>query len=291
MELDPGSRDVLSDLELDSGTTPAGEPDFDPGRGNDGPNWPLIWVVILLVVALLGVYFGFFRGRKSALETAAPPATEAPTEATEPAETADSAEPDIDLPALSASDAIVRELVGQLAEHPKLATWLASDELVRRFAAAVDNVAEGKSPRGHLDFLEPQGDFRSIDRNGLAIIDPASYRRYDAPAQLIAALDAAEVAELYRTLKPLLSEAYRDLGYPNRDFDATLAAAIDELLATPLPATDVALLPKVSSYEFADPSLEKLSAPQKQLLRMGPDNARRVQRKLAEIRDEIGLEP
>lgn len=293
MELDSGPDDVLSDLELDSGKAPAGEPDFGRGGGRDGdgPNWPLIWVVILLVVALLGVYFGFFRGRKSATATAARPAIEAPASEPEAAETADPVEPEIDLPPLEASDAIVRELVSQLAQHPKLATWLASDELLQRFAAAVDNVAEGKSPRGHLAFLAPQGDFKGTERDGLAVVDRASYRRYDAPAQLFASLDAADVAKLYRTLKPLVSEAYRDLGYPSRDFDATLAEAIDELIATPLPDSEVALLPKVKSYEFADPSLEKLSPAQKHLLRMGPDNARRVQRKLAEIRDEIGLEP
>ncbi len=289
MRLDDEPRDDIGDLKLDDDSPAPGEPHFGAARDRSQPNWPMIWVVVLLLAAILGVYFGFFRGRQKAKTPAAPPVATAPAPAaTEPSATP-AAAPAIELPALDASDAVVRELVGQLAEHPKLATWLASDELVRRFVVAVDNVAEGKSPRGHLGFLDPGDDFESVYKNGLAVVDPESYARYNAPAKLFAVLDAAEVAKLYRTLEPLIDDAYRDLGYPDRDFDATLAAAIDELLATPIPESDVALLPKVSSFEFADPSLEKLSPAQKHLLRMGPQNARRIQRKLAEIKDELGL--
>jgi hypothetical protein len=40
-------------------------------------------------------------------------------------------------------------------------------------------------------------------------------------------------------------------------------------------------------YEYADPDLEALSSGQKLLLRMGPENAARVQQTLARIRDRI----
>ncbi len=290
MQLDDGPRDDLGELELDPGAPPERELDFE-SEPDEGPNWPLIWVVILLLVALVGVYFGFFRGRQKALEATAPQASEAPAAAPSVAEPAASEEPDIELPTLAASDAVVRELVSQLSDHPRLATWLAPDELVRAFVAAVDNIAEGKSPRTHLRALEPAGGFESVDKSGLTVVDSSSYRRYQGLAQLFESLDSADVASLYRTLEPLMAEAYRDLGYPSRDFGAVLARAVNELVATPLPSGDIALVPKVSSFEFADPSLEKLSQAQKHLLRMGPDNARRVQRKLAEIRDELGLEP
>ncbi len=289
MKLDDEPSGTLGELELDTDSPDPGDSGFDGDRRR--PNWPVIWVVIILLAALIGVYFGFFRGRQKATEAAAPaPAVEPAPAATGEAAPSESAA-EIELPELDASDTLVRELVGEIAEHPKLATWLATDELVRRFAVAVDNVAEGKSPRRHLGFLEPQGDFSSTYENGLAVVDPDSYDRYDAPAQLFASLEAADVASLYRSIEPLVTEAYRDLGYPDRDFGAVLAQAIDELLATPIPEGDVALVPKVSSFEFADPSLEKLTPAQKHLLRMGPENARKVQRKLAEIRDELGLEP
>ena len=39
--------------------------------------------------------------------------------------------------------------------------------------------------------------------------------------------------------------------------------------------------------EDADPRLENLSTPQKQLLRTGPDNMRRIKAKLREIQDML----
>ena len=44
-------------------------------------------------------------------------------------------------------------------------------------------------------------------------------------------------------------------------------------------------------YEFADPALEALPAGSKMLLRMGPENARRLKAKLAELRSAIARAP
>jgi hypothetical protein len=284
MQLDEGPRDDLGELKLDTEDSAAVELD-DERRGS---NWPLIWVLLLLVAAILGVYFGFFHGRGQ--PEPAEPAVEPPPAAEAPAEPVAEEPPAIELPELDASDVLVRELVTQMVEHPKLASWLTPDELIRRFVAAVDNIAEGKSPRQAIGFLESGNDFTTVDRDGLEVVDPASYRRYDAIAQLFSSLDAAKVAELYRTFSPLIDQAYLDLGYPDRDFDDTLAKAIGLLAATPMPSAEVVLLPKVETWEFADPTLEKMAPPQKALLRMGPDNARAVQVKLGQVADEIGLD-
>jgi hypothetical protein len=47
--------------------------------------------------------------------------------------------------------------------------------------------------------------------------------------------------------------------------------------------------PRGIVYGFVDPNLESLQAAQKQLLRMGPDNARTVQRALREIALALGI--
>lgn len=276
MQLDEGPRDPLDDITLDTGE------ERDERRSS---YWPIAWVVLLLLAALLGVYFGFFRGDK---EAPPPPiATSRPETPSEmPAES--EAEEPIELPALDASDALVRELVSQLSERPELVSWLATDELVRRFVVAVDNVAEGKSPRGHLPFLDPGNDFRADASGDIVVVDPSGYARYDSIGQLFASLDPAAVARLYRVLRPLCDQAYRELGYPNRRFDDTFNRAVDLLLATPIPQGEVALTEGVSGYEFADPSLESLAPAQKHLLRMGPVNAGRVQRHLRAVRSELG---
>ena len=38
----------------------------------------------------------------------------------------------------------------------------------------------------------------------------------------------------YRSLRPLIRDAYRELGYPTQDFQDTLIRAVDELLQVPL---------------------------------------------------------
>lgn len=193
------------------------------------------------------------------------------------------------LPVVDQSDEFVRRLVAALSSRSAWAKWLATEGLVRRFVVTVDNVAEGISPSKHLSMLAPQKRFGAIDRHGGLVVDPKSYRRYDLVVDVVASLDPKGTAQAYRELKPLLQDAYRELGYPDRDFDQTLALAVDRLLQTPVPEGGVALRAAVKSYKFADPRLETLSPAQKQFLRLGPDNQKKVQQKLRELREELGL--
>ena len=119
---------------------------------------------------------------------------------------------------------------------------------------------------------------------GAVTIDRASYRRYDRYAQAVAAIDANGAARVYQTLKPRIDEADRNFGGAG-NFDTELERAISELLKVPVIDGDVALQPSGTGigYVFADAKLEGLSAAQKQLLRMGPENVRTIQAKLREI--------
>lgn len=198
-------------------------------------------------------------------------------------------EPGPPLPELDESDALVRKLVAALSARPGWASWIATEGLVRRFVVVVDNVAEGVSPHKHVGFLAPKGKYEAIDRRGTFVVDPQSYHRYDLIAGVVSSLDTKGCAETYRRMKPLVQQAYRDLGYPDRDFDATLARAIDRLVHTPAPQGDLALRPAVKSFKLADPRLEGLSPAQKQLMRMGPDNMQKVQQKLRELAEALSL--
>jgi hypothetical protein len=147
----------------------------------------------------------------------------------------------------------------------------------------VDQLAEGSAPRRDFETLRPEGRFLALGRDAELRVDPASYRRYDALAAAVAALDARVAAAAYRRLAPLCEEAYRALGYPEGGFDARLRTALALLAATPRTEASPALVAEVKRYEFADPSLESLADAQKQLLRMGPDNAAHITAKLREI--------
>jgi hypothetical protein len=177
----------------------------------------------------------------------------------------------------------VRELSRPVSAHPTLAHWLATDHLLERFVAAVDNVADGDSPRGHLGFLAPKERFRVIEREGRIILDPASDERYTPVAEVVTSLDAAACASLYRLMRTLADAAYLGLGRTDRAFDAALRQAIDQLLRTPIVEGEVVLRPRVTTYAFADSRLEALNPAQKHLLRMGPHSQRLIQAKLREI--------
>jgi hypothetical protein len=197
----------------------------------------------------------------------------------------------IELPPLPETDPIVRQLVGQLSAHPKIAAWLASDQLIRNFAVIVVNIGDGRSPAQQLRTVRPTGAFIATESSTSARVDPRSYRRYDEYADAIGALDAQGTAKLYATLKPRLDDAYRELGYPEGDFDRAMERAIRELLKTPVPEGDVALVAHSVAWDYADPRLQSLTGAQRQFLRMGPRNMRIVQAKLREIAQLAGLNP
>jgi hypothetical protein len=95
---------------------------------------------------------------------------------------------------------------------------------------------------------------------------------------------------VHRALAPLFAQAYAQIGRDRSDFDAALAAAFGELLRTPVRDGEPELVAGIRSYRFADPELEELSPAQKDLLRMGPGNARLVQAKLRELAAALGLD-
>jgi len=247
-----------------------------------------VLVIGLLVFGLgLPIYFIFRRDPAPvADQAAAPPVVQPAPESAAPLGAA--GEP-IDVPPLDESDSLVRELVRKLSSHPGVAAWLATDGLIRNFTVVVANIAEGRTPAGHLRAIAPSGSFRIIERSDSQFIDPRSYARYDRIADAVASIDAAGSARLYSALKPRIEEAYRDLGVQEPSFDRTLERAIVSLLAAPIPDGQVDVTPRGIVYGYADADLESVTAAQKQLMRMGPRNARIIQQKIREIALELGI--
>lgn len=195
------------------------------------------------------------------------------------------------LPALGASDAAVRRLAVGVSSHPQLAAWLVSDDLVRRFVEAVVDISRGSSPVPALEVLIPEEPF-SVERSGdRVLMGPESYRRYDLLGEVFASVDAVDAAQVYRRLLPLFREAYQELGVQDGEFEAVLARAVGNLLAVEVPERPLEVREAVNRYVYADQRIESLTPAEKHLLRMGPENARRVQEKLREISERLELPP
>ncbi len=195
------------------------------------------------------------------------------------------------LPDLNQSDDYARGLMKGLSPKAKLAAWLKIENIIRVITASVDNIARGLSPRPHLGFLSPGKAFTVNEKEGKLYVDPKSYSRYDLVADVFSSLDASKTIKVYRELEPLFQQAYRELGYPDRDFNETLIQAIKGLISTPVVQREflVKEAGKGINYQIVEEDLEGLSAAQKHLLRMGPKNTRKIQKKLREMALALGV--
>jgi hypothetical protein len=253
----------------------------------------VVWTAIILI-ALIGIGFGiyyFFFYKKSeepfAVGEIQEELSEVPTDkplGEEVERVLTERQLDLDK-----SDNLVNKLAVKLSSHPQLAVWLKNKDMIRKFVAVIDNIADGMSPRSHLAFLSPREGFEVVKKSRKYYLSTASYSRYNLITEVFESLDTKECAKLYWELKPLIQEAYFELGYPNQDFHDTLFTAVVELLKTPVVEGDILVEKKVVTYVMVDPKLENLSESQKHFLRMGPRNIRKIQEKLREFAQVLGF--
>ncbi len=279
--------DDLDDFDLEPTRRQEDDETVRPYRPEPERRRGLLFPVTLaaaavVAIGLLAVVFFVFRHPSTPKATASPgplPGSPAPL-----AESHPSASPEVPLPSLEASDAFVRQLTAGLSVHPEIARWLSRTALVRTLTVVVVNVADGETPRPHLEFLAPKQRFRAARRPARLIVpDAVGFAGYDLFGDAVASIDAAATATAFHTLAPLFEAAYVELGHPEGGFPAALDKAIRALLAVPVLRDEVELVPHAIGFRYADPKLEALTPAQKQFLRIGPRNVRLVQGKLREI--------
>ena len=205
---------------------------------------------------------------------------------------------------MNAEDAAALEqVVTEWLGRENALRFVALQGLAHHTVATVDNLARSHAaPR--LWPLYPVGGRMVVteDAEGTLSIAPANTRRYDAVVGFLGALDAKQAAAVYRRVYPVLQRAYEELGYPGKHFNDRLVQVIDHLLQTPQPKGPLTLqLVQVQSaeqgsaapvkpwlrYEYQDERLQRLSAGQKMLLRIGPDHAQVLRGQLHSLRAEI----
>ena len=159
--------------------------------------------------------------------------------------------------------------------------------VVRHMVVTVDNLSRKRAAVQLWPVKPVPGQFMIHGDDQHATLDPANYQRYTTYVQVLQMVDTKQLADLYFHFYPLFQQAYQNLGYPNGYFNDRLVETIDNLLQTPDVKGDVALVRPNVMYQYADPNLESLSAGQKVLLRMGPDNEAAVKAKLRELKAAI----
>jgi hypothetical protein len=250
---------------------------------------PLKAILILVLAAIVAGAAYWFSTRRAApppqtVASEPPPPVEGP-----PPRSPLEAGPPADLPPLGASDDAVRDLVRDTTQDAFIGTWLTTTGLLRQVATGLQAIAAGLSPAKHLQKLAPAEPFRAMSSDGRLVIDPRSYARYNRVADAVESISPEAAVRLYGAVKPRLDDAMRELGVTGVTTDEFVERAIRQLLATPVLEQPPALERNEGLYRFADPKLENLPPAQKQLLRMGPENTRRIQAALRAIAHALGI--
>ena len=197
-------------------------------------------------------------------------------------------EPVPTLPELDESDLPVEQEFTALIGDGELADLLQFRSFVRNFVVVVDNMTARILPQKYLFFEPPPGKFQ-VERPSLdeIYLDPGNYQRYAPYVALANSVDIDEFLKVYVYLYPLFQRAYEELGYPDRYFNDRLVSVLDHLLATPEVKEPPRLVQPKVYYEFEDPELESLSAGQKLLIRIGPENSAVIRTRLQALRERL----
>lgn len=257
----------------------------------------VIWgSAAIVVVALVGaVYYYKSQQVPPPPETPAvrPPVT-APTQAaTEPAIHNPVPEPTDTkpLPALNESDAEVRGSLVGIFGAKSVSQFLVPQNIVRHVVVTIDNLPRKKVAVDLRPVKPTAGETVTSVQGDITTLGAANYERYAPFVKAVQSADTATLTGVYFRLYPLFQQAYEDLGYPGQYFNDRLVEVIDDMLRAPEIQGPIELKQPRVFYEYADPKLESLSAGQKLLLRMGPNNEAAVKAKLREFRKSIVNRP
>jgi len=249
--------------------------------------WPLLVVLIVVGVGGFAYYVNLQKQAATPPAAAAPapkPAPEAETHYPIEAATPAPAKP---LPALDQSDAEAQESLADVFSQQTLTQLFQLKGLIRRIVATIDNLPRDKVAGRVLAVNPVPGHFAVADQAGTRTLSTGNYSRYTPYVHVAQAVDAKQLVAVYVRLYPLFQQAYVELGYPKGYFNDRLVQVIDNLLAAPSPPLPLSLDQPNVLFVYADPELESLSAGQKMLIRMGPENAAVIKEKLRQIRVEV----
>ena len=186
-----------------------------------------------------------------------------------------------------AGEAAVNKELAKNWPLAQLRKYFNLQEQARRLVITVDNLPREHVPsqlrvtRGVPELLRVKKDGETIT------LDPSNYERYDRIIGYVEKMDARKIGRLYAKFYPLLQRTYEETGFPEERFHDRVLAALDDMMDAPRPTGPIRLVQPKVLYRFEDDHLENLSAGQKIMIRVGPDNAARLRKVLARVRAAI----
>ncbi|MDA8656374.1 DUF3014 domain-containing protein [Luminiphilus sp.] len=184
-------------------------------------------------------------------------------------------------------DQYARESIDAVNGGKALAQFVAGDYVVERAVAIIDALRRGEVPYKLLPVGKPSTTF-PISDNGLRVtLDTAGFSRYDGFVQWVGGLNTPALVSLLNDYEIIATQALTRMGVTDFDIRSALLVATTQILSTPQVSVDAELMRREANWVYMDPELEALSSLQKQVLRMGPENADIVQQKARDIRGAL----
>ncbi len=195
------------------------------------------------------------------------------------------------LPPVDRSDGpILEALIGNF-KADGLAGFINMQDYVKRLVITVDNLPRELVP-SQMTMVQRIPGLLDVDEAGEVVtLSQRNFARYDAFVSFADSLDPRLLVSLYLRFYPLLDQTYKEIGHPTARLHERVIVAIDDMLAAPTPKGPIELDQPKILYRFADPALQKLSAGQKIMIRIGPENAQQLKQVLRRLRRELLGQP
>ncbi|KXJ50913.1 MAG: hypothetical protein AXW17_09830 [Colwellia sp. Phe_37] len=269
--------------------------------------WAIIAIIIAAILALVVYYYVIAEDDKVDVPAISTTLTESvpeivpevtEPEVTEPEvpeepviEDAVEPEPEVILPTLDESDSWFTTKLPDLTWRKELLKLMVTDDIIRRFVVFTDNFSQGTLAYEHTPLVTPNVKFTAIeaesDNGAKWQWDESSTRRFTLYVDLLRSMDSEMLIQWYIELKPLIDQAYSELGYPDDDFTEVLHGAITKVLDMEIPKAQPELERPSVMYKYKDESLESLDDAEKLLLRLGKENLLVIKSVLLEINEKL----
>jgi len=188
---------------------------------------------------------------------------------------------------LDESDDAVKSAFVSIASSPLVAEYLVDESLLQKFVINVNSIASQEMSRNHSLIAPPEEKFSVYQQADRQWIDADSFKRYNPYIDALESMSTDDLIEIMNTYRPTLEAKFAEISAPNTTFNSALIKAIDELLDTPIVPLPIEVYSDSVMFKFKDDKLESLSAPQKQLIRTGPENTRRIKDVLRNLQDAL----
>jgi hypothetical protein len=188
---------------------------------------------------------------------------------------------------LDESDGAIKNAFMTMATSPLVGKYLINEGLLQKFVINVNSIANQEMSPNYSLVVAPEEEFRVYQQADREWIDTSSYKRYNTYIDALESMSTDDLVKLMDTYRGTLEAKFAEISLPNTSFDSTLLKAINELLNTPIVPLPIEVYSDSVMFKFKDEQIEALSGPQKQLIRTGPENTRRIKDILRDLQDAL----